>query len=79
MLCGRYLFTAYIRPAQGLRSPSRLTAHERNADISCALYKGGLEEGVISYKIYTKGSTITSVYEMNSRSVFAKLSWTIIN
>ncbi|KAJ4439738.1 hypothetical protein ANN_07866 [Periplaneta americana] len=42
------------RPAQGLRFPSRLTAHERNADISCALYKGGLEEGVISYKIYTK-------------------------
>ncbi|KAJ4431738.1 hypothetical protein ANN_20341 [Periplaneta americana] len=57
-----------IRPAQGLRSPSRLTARERNADISCALYKGGLEEGVISYKIYTKGSTITSAYEMNSRS-----------
>ncbi|KAJ4429418.1 hypothetical protein ANN_21587 [Periplaneta americana] len=44
----------YIRPAQGLRSPSRLTAHERNADISCALYKGGLEEGVISYKMCTK-------------------------
>ncbi|KAJ4436202.1 hypothetical protein ANN_18832 [Periplaneta americana] len=57
------------RPAQGLRSPSRLTAHERNADFSCALYKGGLEEGVISYKIYTKGSTITSAYEMNSRSL----------
>ncbi|KAJ4445607.1 hypothetical protein ANN_12289 [Periplaneta americana] len=46
------------RPAQGLRSPSRLTAHERNADISCALYKGGLEEGVISYKMYTKGNTV---------------------
>ncbi|KAJ4448442.1 hypothetical protein ANN_10458 [Periplaneta americana] len=35
---------SYISPAQGLRSPSRLTAHERNADISCDLYKGGLEE-----------------------------------
>ncbi|KAJ4434342.1 hypothetical protein ANN_22901 [Periplaneta americana] len=60
--------TVYSRPAQGLRSPSLLTAHERNADISCALYKGGLEEGMISYKIYTKGSTVTSAYEMNSRS-----------
>ncbi|KAJ4452041.1 hypothetical protein ANN_03556 [Periplaneta americana] len=36
----------YNRPTQGWRSPSRLTAHERNADISCALYKGGLEEGI---------------------------------
>ncbi|KAJ4449870.1 hypothetical protein ANN_01276 [Periplaneta americana] len=46
---------SYItRPAQGLLSPSRLTARERNADIGCALYKGGLEEVVISYKMYTK-------------------------
>ncbi|KAJ4449060.1 hypothetical protein ANN_00455 [Periplaneta americana] len=30
---------AYTRPAQGLRSPSRLTAREWNADIGCALYK----------------------------------------
>ncbi|KAJ4428781.1 hypothetical protein ANN_25774 [Periplaneta americana] len=55
----RFMKLIPAQPAQGLRSPSRLTAHERNADISCALYKGGLEEGVISYKIYTKGSTIT--------------------
>ncbi|KAJ4441191.1 hypothetical protein ANN_11042 [Periplaneta americana] len=39
------------RPAQGLRPSSRLTALERNADIGCALYKDGLEEGVLSYKI----------------------------
>ncbi|KAJ4433172.1 hypothetical protein ANN_15429 [Periplaneta americana] len=52
------------RPAQGLRSPSRLTAHERNAYISCVLCKGELEEGVISYKMFTKG-----VHAMNSRSL----------
>ncbi|KAJ4450321.1 hypothetical protein ANN_01741, partial [Periplaneta americana] len=39
-------YSLRFRPAQGLRSPSRFTAHERNADISCALYKGGLEEGI---------------------------------
>ncbi|KAJ4448514.1 hypothetical protein ANN_10530 [Periplaneta americana] len=57
-LLSRRRSSLQCRPAQGLRFPSRLTAHERNADISCALYKGGLEEGVISYKMYTKGNSV---------------------
>ncbi|KAJ4431458.1 hypothetical protein ANN_20056 [Periplaneta americana] len=54
-------------PAQDLRSLSRLTAHERNGDISCALYKGGLEEGIPPYCTVAVGYRVMLTWQQKRR------------